>query len=141
VFISAKRGPEQASHCAFNLAPIDQPEMKGSDFSQGCFLPAREGLGLTRHGYYPHPVCGGIDRVFGFDIGRQSLPTREDDMREQFARLCPLCGLFRFFRSLDSRRPDILPDSEEIALRGTLSPSWVRAYAAYRAQAPRLTSY
>jgi hypothetical protein len=141
VFITAKRQPEQASHCAFNLAPVDLPELVGTDSSQGCFLPAREGLGLTRYGYYPHPVCGGIDRVFGFDIGRRSLPRTDDDLREQFARLCPLCGLFRFFTSLDRQRPDIMPKAGELALRGAMSPTWVRAYARYRERPPQLTLY
>ncbi len=141
VFITAKRSPRQASHCAFNLAPVDVPELAGADFSQGCFLPAAEGLGLTRHGYYPHPVCGGIDRVFGFDVGRQSLPKVEDDLREQFPRLCAECGLFRFFASLDRRRPDIMPDAAELALRGKMSPSWQRAYARYREFRPRLKLY
>ena len=141
VFVTAKRAPQQASHCAFNLAPVDQPEFAGTDFSQGCYLPAREGLGLTPYGCYPHPVCGGIDRVFGFDIGRRSLPRTGDDLREQFPRLCCLCGLFRFFARLDRQHPDIMPDAREAALRGTMSPSWVRAYARYREKRPKLTRY
>jgi len=141
VFITAKRETVQASHCAFNLAPVDLPEFAGIEFSRGCFLPAHEGLGLTRHGYYPHPVCGGIERVFGFDIGRRSLPPVTDDLRDQFARLCPLCGLFRFFASLDRERPDIMPHARERARRGAMSSSWQRAYAGYRTQRPKLTLF
>jgi len=138
VFLTHKQQTTQASHCAFNVAPVDRPEFAGTDFSQGCFLPAREGLGLTDRGYYGHPVCGGIDRVFGFDIGRKSLPPVEDDLRDQFARLCQFCGLFRFFGSLDRQHPDLVPGDGEIALRGTMSPSWVRAYARYRESRPPL---
>jgi hypothetical protein len=141
VFVTDKQQATQASHCAFNVAPADRPEFAGTDFSQGCFLPAREGLGLTHHGYYGHPVCGGIDRVFGFDLGRKSLPPVGDDLRDQFARLCPLCGLFRFFGSLDRRRPNLVPGDRELALCGSMSASWALAYARYRESRPPLTRY
>jgi hypothetical protein len=140
-YITDKRGRIQDSHCAFNVAPVDLPELRGTDFSSGCFLPAHEGLGLTRHGYYPHPVCAGIDRVWGFDVGRRTLPRPDDDLREQFARLCPLCGLFRFFRGRGRARPDLSPDQRERGLRGTISPSWVHAYDRYREKRPVLTLY
>jgi len=131
-YVTGKRGPREDSHCAFNLAPVDLTEFAGADFSSGCFLPAHEGLGLSCRGYYPHPVCAGIDRVFGFDVGRKALPRADDDLREQFARLCPLCGMFRFLAGVDRTRPDLMPDSRERSMRGTMSPSWVRAYARFR---------
>lgn len=76
VINSNKQKNSALDHCGFNYAPCDFPEFKTMDFSQGCYLPAMHGLGLTKHGFYPHPVCGGIDRVFGFDIGRKSLPKK-----------------------------------------------------------------
>jgi len=96
VYNSRKTSSESQTHYGFNVAPCDLPEFKECDYSGGCFLPAMYGVGLMRNGFYPHPICGGIDRIFGFDIGRKSLPDRHDTMRDQFNILCPLCGLFRY---------------------------------------------
>ncbi len=108
VLSTRKTSKFQQHHCAFNVAPCDMPDLDGGDFSQGCFLPACYGLGLTRHGYYPHPICGGIDRVFGFDLGRKHLPPRDDALEEQFERFCRLCGFYRHSRLLKNAAP--IPD-------------------------------
>lgn len=141
VHSSNKRGPLQELHCAFNVAPIDLPEFAGADYSQGCCQPAQYGLGLNRYGYYPHPACGGIDRVFGFDIGRKTLPTPDDDMREQFPRLCRYCGFFRVFNR--AVQPDFRssPTAAELARRGEKTPSWQEAYRRYRSAPPSLQVY
>lgn len=140
-YSSNKRGPLQELHCAFNVAPIDLPEFAGADYSQGCFQPTQYGLGLNRYGYYPHPACGGIDRVFGFDIGRKTLPTPDDDMREQFPQLCRYCGFFRVFNR--AVQPDFLtrPTAAELARRGEMTASWQEAYSRYRSAPPSLTLY
>jgi hypothetical protein len=136
VHSSGKRDPLQDLHCAFNVAPVDLPEYAGADYSQGCFQPAHYGLGLNRYGYYPHPACGGIDRVFGFNIGRKTLPAPDDDMRDLFPRLCRYCGCFRVYNR--AVQPDFNSSSPaaERARRGEMTASWQEAYRRYRS-APR----
>ena len=75
---SAKSPGRRNRHFGFNVAPIDLAGFADADFSQGCYIHPIFGLGLTRSGYYPHPICGGIDRVFGFDIGLKSLPAARE---------------------------------------------------------------
>jgi len=141
VYSSNKRGRVQPGHLAFNVAPADLAEFASADFSGGCMQPAQFGLGLTRHGYYPHPACGGIDRVFGFDIGRKSLPSPDDDLRDQCRRLCRYCGCFRLFNRACQSRFDMRPSPEEQARRGEMTASWREAYRKYRVAPPRLTLY
>jgi hypothetical protein len=127
----------QSHHCAFNIAPRDLPKLAGLDFSQGCFLPSCYGLGLTRHGYYPHPICGGIDRVFGFDIGRKHLPSPSDSMQDQFSLLCSLCGYLR--HCLLSKVGNEALYFEEA--RSEISASWEAAYTRYRRGIPMLERF
>lgn len=134
VYNSGKTSLNQSRHCAFNMAPIDDPELQSNDFSEGCHLPCQYGLGLTQHGYYPHPVCGGIDRIFGFNIGRKTLPELGDSMTEQFKALCRYCGFFTFSRQLKEGHVDF-------EFRGTMSKTWQQAYAAYQVQPPVLDQY
>ncbi len=141
VYSSEKRGPLQEQHCAFNVAPVDLAEHAGADYSQGCFQPAHFGLGLTRHGYYPHPACGAIDRVFGFDIGRKTLPLPDDDLRDQFAQLCGYCGCFRVFNRNFQPEFNMRPSAAEIARRGEITSSWRNAYRRYRQAPPSLTLF
>jgi hypothetical protein len=141
VYSSEKKGPLQDMHCAFNVAPVDLQEYADADFSQGCFQPAQFGLGLNRYGYYPHPTCGGIDRVFGFDIGRKNLPIVKDDLRDQFKQLCRYCGIFRVFSRRVHPHYDIRPTPEEAALRGQVSATWREAYRTYRDVPPSLSLY
>ncbi len=111
----------------FNLAPVDLEEYAHADFRNGCPLTCDSGIGLSPYGYYPCAVAGGIDRIVGFDRGRKSLPDPSDDMAEEMARFCSLCGLFRlnYTAEADGRPP--------------LSPSWQRAYADWRENEPVLT--
>ena len=138
VFNSRKRRTLQENHCAFNIAPCDLGEFRPSDFSQGCYLPVFYGLGLTRYGYYPHPICGSIDRVFGFDMGRKKLPTVDDSMEDHFDKFCRLCGFFRF-NTLKKKTKNAF-DMEK-SLRGKVSPTWERAYKGYAEKRPELTLY
>ena len=80
----------------FNKAPADSSLFRFSDFSAGCRILNDCGLGLTPLGYYPCAVAGGIDRIFGFGLGRKTLPQADDDMRDQLSVFCPLCGHFGF---------------------------------------------
>lgn len=138
IFNTGKTSIVQEHHCAFNIAPSDVPEFKDVDFSQGCYLPACYGLGLTRHGYYPHPICGGIDRVFGFDIGAKHLPRSDDPMTDMFQRLCRLCGYFQFSFQLriKSNTRYRLDDGGN-----RISETWQKAYEHYRQKKPILSEY
>jgi len=126
---SVKSSDRQKGHFGFNIAPIDLDEFRCADYGLGCYIHQIFGLGLTRSGYYPHPVCGGIDRVFGFDIGLKDLPASSADMAGQMRRLCPLCGHFREFRSNGEFPP------------GHKSPSWIKAYQGFRENRPGLRPF
>ncbi|MCU0236548.1 MAG: radical SAM protein [Acidobacteria bacterium] len=134
-------GPAQG-HFAFNVAPCDLAEFAGADYSQGCYIHRIFGLGLTRSGYYPHPVCAGIDRVFGFDIGMKRLPASAGEMAAQMRRLCPLCGHFREFRSAGDRWPRFEGRGGSGAFPpGSRSPSWKKAYRSFHEERPVLSLY
>ncbi len=136
---SGKSSVFQQEHWDFNLAPCDSSEYDQMDFSTGCHLPACYGLGLTCNGYYPHPICGGIDRVYGWDIGRKMLPDVNDSMRDHFEKLCPVCGFFRVaaIRNKDKGKKLKFVEIE----RETVSESWQKAYRQYHVKAPHLKRY
>jgi hypothetical protein len=106
----------------FNRAPIDSPWHRFSDFASGCRIISECGLGLTPLGYYTCAVAGGIDRVFGFGLGRRALPGPSDSLIDQREAFCPLCGHFGF--SCPTRRTKV-------------SPTWERAYGLRRARIER----
>jgi hypothetical protein len=90
-------------------------------------------MGLNKYGYY---MCGngaGIDRIFGFNIGRKKIPRYDDDMRDQMRILCRYCGAFhRNFRRINIGKPkDVF----------AVSKSWKVAYEKYRQVHPPLTLY
>jgi hypothetical protein len=141
-YSSQKTQRVQGEHVPFNVAPVDVAEDSAVDFSQGCFLPSMYGLGLTRHGYYPHPICGAIDRVFGMDVGRKTLPEPGDGLHEQFPQLCRYCGLLHHYnRALNPNPPTQAGLQDTRYSPGTMTASWLDAYSRYRTQAPRLTPY
>jgi len=80
----------------FNMAPVDTWYNRFSDYSCGCRIIEDCGLGLTPSGYYMCAIAGGIDRVFGFDRGREALPSPDDAMADQMKVFCRLCGHFGF---------------------------------------------
>ncbi len=97
----------------FNVAPVDQRRYRFADFSCGCRIISDCGLGVTPLGYYPCAIAGGIDRVFGFGIGRKHLPPPEDELRDQMDVFCRLCGHFGFAWPVK---------------QASMSPVWKRAY-------------
>jgi len=112
-------GPDREVFDSFNVAPRDLPAYAQADYSNGCRILHDCGIGLAPGGYYQCAVAAGIDRVLGLGVGRPSLPSGDDEMRDQMKRLCGWCGHFK--RELG--RP----------LDGQLSsPSWEAAYAAWR---------
>jgi hypothetical protein len=140
VYNSGKSSINQQNHWAFNLAPCDEAGFQRYDYSIGCYLPACYGLGLTRYGFYPHPVCGGIDRVLGLDIGRKQLPHIHDSMRDHFRKLCPLCGFFRFM-IMQRNKKRAQKQCETRQQGNTISGTWLNAYEQYRKNPPPLSQY
>ena len=80
----------------FNAAPCDSVVHRMADYAGGCRIIAECGLGLTPSGYYMCAVAGGIDRVFQYHMGRRTLPAADDDLTDQMAAFCRLCGHFGF---------------------------------------------
>lgn len=105
----------------FNLAPVDNVLFRWSDFSAGCRIIHDCGLGLTPMGYYPCAVAGGIDRIFGWNMGRTRLPDADDDMRDMMAVFCKYCGHFGFLWPSKQRK---------------MSTTWKTAYEEYRRAHP-----
>ena len=123
-----KTGRQQDEFVRFNLAPRDAPDYAGADFRNACSV-ARNEVALTPYGYYPCVGGGAIDRIFGFDCGRKKLPDAEDGMEEDLARFCSICGFFRLNYTMD-----VSEDS-------MVSPTWQRAYEAWRQNPPVLTRF
>lgn len=113
---------------SFNEAPIDFIQYRNANFSRGCEVVELCGMGLTRYGYYPCAVSGGIDRVFGFDYGRKKLPNLNDSMKDIMGLLCQYCGIFKW-------------DYLKMTKKEKISPSWELAYKNFRVNKPRLTLY
>jgi len=104
---------------SFNVAPVDLPAYDHADYSNGCFVTEQCGIGLTPYGYYQCAVAGGIDRIFGLGLARDTLPADEDGLDDQLEQLCRLCGAFK-------------RDVEQPLGRPVQSPTWRSAYAAHR---------
>ena len=80
----------------FNVAPKDTRHNRFSDYSCGCRIIEECGLGLTPTGYYMCGVAGGIDRIFGYHLGRKKMPDDSDTLSDQMSTFCSLCGHFGF---------------------------------------------
>jgi len=97
----------------FNMAPVDTRLNRFSDYSGGCRIIEECGLGLTPSGYYMCAIAGGIDRIFQYHLGRESLPDQSDIMVDQMSAFCRLCGHFGFQWPVRKEK---------------MSPSWQKAY-------------
>lgn len=138
VFDSGKKSSNQEHHRNFNVAPIDLRPDKSSMFENGCVLPCMYGIGLNRYGYYPHAICGGIDRVFGLDVGRKSLPVVGDNLGDMYRHLCRYCG--HFWDSINLDEPSV-PVREDMKGAPPCTISWSRAYSSYNKRRPELRLY
>lgn len=136
VLNSEKQSGDQDHHRDFNVAPIDLRPDISDTFRNGCVLPSIFGLGLNRFGYYPHAICGSIDRVFGMDVGRKSLPAADDDLSDMYDSLCRYCG--HFWDSTDLEEPSVPADAKGAP---PCTKSWSRAYASYNRKRPELRLY
>lgn len=122
---SKQKGDEQVFN-AFNLAPIDSGLYRFSDFSNGCSITEKCGIGVTPYGYYPCAVAGSIDRVMGKDVGTKELDNAYGNMREQLNDLCRYCGHFRISRSVTEVKK---------------SKVWEIAYVDYKKSKPKISEY
>src|ERR1035437_1664883 len=138
VIINDKKDPAVKAvptFVSFNVAPGDLDEYGDADFRNGCWITEHCGMGLGPSGYYPCGIAPGMDRIFGWNVGLQSLPSRDDPMQGLLDRFCRNCGFFK-------RRSHARGSTLEAPLGGPVSPStWDRAYSEYRRQAPRLVQY
>jgi hypothetical protein len=109
----------------FNLAPQDKANYKNGTYADGC-INLHCGLGLSMYGYYCCSVAAGIDRVFGFNIGRKQLPAKDDTLQDQMAILCALCGVYGSFK---------------LTNKVLISRTWKTAYDNYVKNREKLTEY
>ena len=116
---TAKTSAHQEGFYAFNMAPLDDKRYKHLDFSNGCSNIEDCGIGLTPNGYYPCTLAGGIDRILGQELGRDSLPEADDDMLDLLMEFCKMCGRFK---SRVFKPPWINDDPKD------KSQEWKRAY-------------
>ncbi|MCB1757119.1 MAG: radical SAM protein [Gammaproteobacteria bacterium] len=122
---SVTRGAEPLFN-SFNLAPVDSRLYKYTDFSHGCSIIEKCGVGLTPYGYYPCAVAGGIDRVFGKNAGTHDLNEAYGKMRGQLDEFCRLCGHFRASKSSRNQNK---------------SKTWTLAYHDYKKNKPTLDRF
>ncbi|MBU3910978.1 MAG: hypothetical protein KKD90_00145 [Candidatus Omnitrophica bacterium] len=124
---TAKKSSVQDKFFAFNLAPRVLPYYKFADYSMGCRAMNACGMGVTPFGYYLCTMAGGIDRIFGFDIGRKEMPLPGDPMLDQSTVICQYCGRFRGMGGW--------------AKKQIISPSWQKALKEYEKKKPSLTTF
>jgi hypothetical protein len=110
-----KKNSKQTQHEAFFCAPVDRLVYRFSDFSNGCAWPFSCGITLSPYGYYFCGAAIGIERIFGFNLGRKELPLPHDEMREQYRIFCKYCGHFMRF-------------SHEKKYPYRMSATWKKAY-------------
>ena len=121
---SRKSGQIQEDFGPFNLAPCDDPAFSRADYRNGCAIMEECGMGLTPLGYYPCAIAGGIDRIAGWGIGKDTPPANDDDMLETVERACALCGRFRVGHFIPKNLRPVLRES-------MVSPAWIRLYAVW----------
>jgi sulfatase maturation enzyme AslB (radical SAM superfamily) len=123
----------------FNVAPIDIRDTSNEDFTIACTNATYCGMGLTPNGYYHCPVAGSIDRVFGFDLGKKSLPKKNNEMHDSMNAFCKYCG---FFDTCDKK---IVPVEDNVQLMKSKPPitkSWEEAYKILKTKGKhKLTPY
>jgi len=123
---TAKTAKVQARFHTFNVGPMDVEGYAGRDFSNACYVTWLCGLGVTPYGYYPCTLAGAIDRTFGLDLGRKTLPKPDDPMIAELRTFCALCGFFK-------------PWTGERLNGPVMSSTWVQAYARSRQKPPTLS--
>jgi nucleoside-diphosphate-sugar epimerase len=119
---------------SFNVAPEDIEKYGTSNYSLGCWITESCGIGLTPYGYYPCAISGGIDRIFGYDLGRKRLPEDSDEMKDLLNTFCRKCGHFK------NRHFEDLEGKAEVH-HGEISKTWEDAYSVFKQNTPTLNRY
>lgn len=125
---SNKKNSNPEYHRTFHNAPIDHAMYKFSDFSNACVTIRDCGMCLTKYGYYPCGIAGGMDRILGFNLGLKKLPSPDCDMSATLKKLCRYCGEFFIFPHLKNGNTN------------KMSISWKRALKRYKKSKPNLPS-
>lgn len=113
----------------FNDAPIDKPNGEDKEYHKGCWVTSYCGIGLNQMGYYPCGVAGGIDRVFQFNLGIESLKDVDEKIAKYLDTFCKFCGNFSDY---GSNGGNFIPRNEKSALnKAIMSESWRKAYKKY----------
>ncbi|CAK0775507.1 Radical SAM protein [Gammaproteobacteria bacterium] len=114
----------------FNKAPRDSLLYLFADYTNGCWIPPRCGIGLTPYGYYTCAVAGAIDRILGYDLGVKEYSSFEKTFVEQRNKFCGYCGIFRdYLEGVNETRDE------------KISRSWQQVYRCFRTTPPKLTQY
>lgn len=113
-------------HYPFNMAPKDSLLYKYADYANGCWIGSNCGMGLTPYGYYACSLAGGIDRIFGLNKGKKTLPSPTDPMLDDLRPFCQLCGHFR---------------CASFTYKSPMSQTWKVGYENYRKNRPNLSWY
>lgn len=113
----------------FNDAPIDKPDGNEKEYHKGCWVTSYCGIGLNQMGYYPCGVAGGIDRVFKFNLGVESLKNVDESIAKYLDTFCRFCGNFSDY---EKNYGNFIPRNEKAALTKPItSESWKVAYKKY----------
>jgi len=123
-----KSGIQNINFTSFNIAPVDRVEYTAVDYTNACWVADECGIGLTPFGYYPCAIAGGIDRVFGLDLGMKQIPPENEKFSEALETFCSRCGMFKRLAESPIDRP-------------LISGVWKEAYAQYRKKSPSLTRF
>lgn len=89
-----KEKKNQNHYVPFNVAPIDVNEFNINNMRQ-CIAPFDCGIGLTKLGYFPCVLGGGIARVFNLQLGIKRLENVNfRNLNKIFPSLCRVCGWY-----------------------------------------------
>lgn len=108
-----------------NNAPVDSGICH--NYSYGCLMTSC-GLGLNAYGYYHCSLAGGIDRIFGYNIGRKRMPAMNDLMLKEKSVFCRVCGFFNC-------------EVEKSSGKQITSKTWQKALSCYKRVNKRLSLY
>jgi hypothetical protein len=126
IIINSSKESKVQLHYPFNMAPKDSILYKYADYVNGCWIFSLCGMALTPYGYYPCTASGGIDRIFGFDKGRKTLPSPDDPMLDDLRLFCQFCGHFK---------------CASFTYKALMSPTWKSGYENYKRERTRLSLY
>lgn len=115
-----KEKKNQTHNIPFNVAPIDVDEFDTDNMRQ-CKAPYECGIGLTKLGYFPCVLGGGIARVFNLKTGIKKLKdVNFKSLNKTFPSVCRVCGWYL-----------VAGEKYKKYNIKTISPSWQKALKKY----------